>query len=305
MTRVQDVLGEHQDAIVAGNEITGLLERQTDAPAPAFQRAAHRLLDGQAEAARVSSRCVLRRLGQARPEAVAPMALDHRLTAESPEDTIPPNESQRPRASRTTCRIRRPNRPDRLATPGAGSSRRTRSAGWMSSPRPPPARSSTTAARSTSAAEVAWSGSRRIRPGIRRRLPRPGTMGLVVLNPTFAATAPPAPARRARATPARCTREIIRDRPGALPDLRHGAGADDGRGRRRGRPRAGRHDPAVLDLRGAHGPAAPPLDGRDDPRARAGPHGSGAGRWSGSSSPWRRRSSSGADGRSSSGRGPR
>jgi CHAD domain-containing protein len=49
-TRVQDVLGEHQDAIVAGNEVAGLLERQPDDAD--FGRAARRLLDGQAEAAR-------------------------------------------------------------------------------------------------------------------------------------------------------------------------------------------------------------------------------------------------------------
>jgi hypothetical protein len=49
-TRVQDVLGEHQDAIVAGNEVAGLRDRQPDDPE--FERAARRLLDGQAEAAR-------------------------------------------------------------------------------------------------------------------------------------------------------------------------------------------------------------------------------------------------------------
>ena len=36
-----------------------------------------------------------------------------------------------------------------------------------------------------------------------------------------------------------------------LPDLRHGAGAGDGHGRRRSQPRAGRHDAAVLDRPGA------------------------------------------------------
>jgi CHAD domain-containing protein len=51
-TRVQDVLGEHQDAILAGNEVAGLLEHQTDASSPAFEQAAHHLLEGQAEAAR-------------------------------------------------------------------------------------------------------------------------------------------------------------------------------------------------------------------------------------------------------------
>jgi CHAD domain-containing protein len=48
-TRVQDVLGEHQDAIVAGQVIAGLLAR--DVGRPAFERAAHRLVEGQAEAA--------------------------------------------------------------------------------------------------------------------------------------------------------------------------------------------------------------------------------------------------------------
>lgn len=49
-TRVQDVLGEHQDAIVAGEEVARLLEWKVDGPA--FERAANRLLEGQAEAAR-------------------------------------------------------------------------------------------------------------------------------------------------------------------------------------------------------------------------------------------------------------
>lgn len=51
-TRVQDVLGEHQDAIVAGQEVARLLERKADGPA--FERDGNRLLEGQAEAARVS-----------------------------------------------------------------------------------------------------------------------------------------------------------------------------------------------------------------------------------------------------------
>lgn len=51
-TRVQDVLGEHQDAIVAGQEVAGLLERH--AGGPAFEDAAKRLVEGQAEAARTS-----------------------------------------------------------------------------------------------------------------------------------------------------------------------------------------------------------------------------------------------------------
>jgi CHAD domain-containing protein len=49
-TRVQDILGEHQDAIVAGHELAALLERHSDGPS--FEHAAHRLLDGQGEAAR-------------------------------------------------------------------------------------------------------------------------------------------------------------------------------------------------------------------------------------------------------------
>lgn len=51
-TRVQDVLGEHQDAIVAGQEVAALIERQPDGPS--FRHAAERLLEGQAEAARTS-----------------------------------------------------------------------------------------------------------------------------------------------------------------------------------------------------------------------------------------------------------
>jgi CHAD domain-containing protein len=49
-TRIQDVLGEHQDAIVAGNELDELLGRHGDDRA--FAAAARRLLDRQAEAAR-------------------------------------------------------------------------------------------------------------------------------------------------------------------------------------------------------------------------------------------------------------
>jgi CHAD domain-containing protein len=51
-SRVQDVLGEHQDAIVAGKEIGDVLARHADDPS--FERAAHRLLDGQVEAARAA-----------------------------------------------------------------------------------------------------------------------------------------------------------------------------------------------------------------------------------------------------------
>jgi CHAD domain-containing protein len=49
-TRVQDVLGEHQDAVVAGHEVASILARHSDDRA--FQQAAHLLLDGLAEAAR-------------------------------------------------------------------------------------------------------------------------------------------------------------------------------------------------------------------------------------------------------------
>ncbi len=48
-TRVQDVLGEHQDAIVAGQELRKLLERHDSGPA--FDHAARVLLDDQARAA--------------------------------------------------------------------------------------------------------------------------------------------------------------------------------------------------------------------------------------------------------------
>ncbi len=90
-----------------------------------------------------------------------------------------------------------------------------------------------------------------------------------------------------------------------VPDLRDGPGTDDRHGRRRGRSRAGRHDPAILDQPGPDRPALAPLDGRDDPgpgarfhrgRSDAGPCPArpGDSRWS-----------SGAGGRSSSGPGPR
>jgi CHAD domain-containing protein len=49
-TRVQDTLGEHQDAVVAGNELAGLLARHSGGSN--FERAARRLMEGQAEAAR-------------------------------------------------------------------------------------------------------------------------------------------------------------------------------------------------------------------------------------------------------------
>jgi hypothetical protein len=49
-TRVQDLLGEHQDAVVAGHEVARLLARH--AGGPAFESAARRLLDTQARAAR-------------------------------------------------------------------------------------------------------------------------------------------------------------------------------------------------------------------------------------------------------------
>ncbi len=49
-TRIQDILGEHQDAVVAAHELEELLGRHGDNPA--FAEAARRLLDGQAEAAR-------------------------------------------------------------------------------------------------------------------------------------------------------------------------------------------------------------------------------------------------------------
>jgi CHAD domain-containing protein len=48
-TRVQDVLGEHQDAVVAGHELAGLAVRYP--LGPEFEEAARRVLDGQHEAA--------------------------------------------------------------------------------------------------------------------------------------------------------------------------------------------------------------------------------------------------------------
>jgi CHAD domain-containing protein len=51
-TRVQDVLGDHQDAIVAGHEVSGLLRRRSEGPD--FERAALPLREGQAEAARIA-----------------------------------------------------------------------------------------------------------------------------------------------------------------------------------------------------------------------------------------------------------
>jgi CHAD domain-containing protein len=51
-TRVQDTLGEHQDAVVACNELAGLLARHGGGSD--FERAARRLMEGQAEAARAA-----------------------------------------------------------------------------------------------------------------------------------------------------------------------------------------------------------------------------------------------------------
>jgi CHAD domain-containing protein len=51
-TRVQDVLGEHQDAVVAGRELAALLSRHADGPE--FEQAARRMLYGQEEAARAA-----------------------------------------------------------------------------------------------------------------------------------------------------------------------------------------------------------------------------------------------------------
>lgn len=51
-TRVQDLLGEHQDAIVAGHELAGLLARHSDGPT--FEHAARRVLHGQERAAQAA-----------------------------------------------------------------------------------------------------------------------------------------------------------------------------------------------------------------------------------------------------------
>jgi CHAD domain-containing protein len=51
-TRIQDILGEHQDAVVAGHELASLIERHADNAS--FTEAARRLLDGQADAARTA-----------------------------------------------------------------------------------------------------------------------------------------------------------------------------------------------------------------------------------------------------------
>jgi hypothetical protein len=48
-TRVQEVLGEHQDAVVAGHELAGLLAG--DPHELDFDQAGRRVLDGQQEAA--------------------------------------------------------------------------------------------------------------------------------------------------------------------------------------------------------------------------------------------------------------
>jgi CHAD domain-containing protein len=51
-TRIQEVLGEHQDAVVAGNEVAAILARHSEDPE--FAEAAQRLVDGQAEAAQAA-----------------------------------------------------------------------------------------------------------------------------------------------------------------------------------------------------------------------------------------------------------
>ena len=94
-------------------------------------------------------------------------------------------------------------------------------------------------------------------------------------------------------------------RAGRLPDLRHGARAQDRRGRGGAERRVPRHAPPVLDQRRAVA-AAPGLGhGRPPARAWAGPRDLRAGWRTGSSWRWRRRSCSGPAGRSSSAAGPR
>ena len=93
-------------------------------------------------------------------------------------------------------------------------------------------------------------------------------------------------------------------RAGDLPEVRHGAGADDSAGRGGGRLRTARHDPPVLGGRGPHAAGLRPRDGADDPGCRS-RHWLADGGRTGSDSPWRRRSCSGPGGRSSFGPGRR
>ncbi len=99
--------------------------------------------------------------------------------------------------------------------------------------------------------------------------------------------------------------EIVRDCAGRVPDLRHGARAAHGDGGRGAEPRAGRHDAPVHRRRAARRAGVSPDDGRHGPRD--GPrrtHRSG-GHELDRPGARRRRSCSGAAGRSSSAAGRR
>ena len=99
--------------------------------------------------------------------------------------------------------------------------------------------------------------------------------------------------------------EIVRDGR-AVPDLRHGAGADDGSRRGRPNPELDRHDPAVLGLPGPHGSACCSGDGGDDSRpARCFSISVGPGRCLDPARAGDARWSSGAAGRSSNAAGRR
>ncbi len=79
-TRIQDILGEHQDAVVAGHELASLSSGRPTTPS--FTAAARRLLDGQADAARASREEFFDAWDKIRPQEVAAMAQDRRESQE-------------------------------------------------------------------------------------------------------------------------------------------------------------------------------------------------------------------------------
>ena len=99
----------------------------------------------------------------------------------------------------------------RMASPGIPS------AAWTWSPRPPRARSSTTAAPSTSAAAIAWRSSRPIRRVMRRPAARSRIPALLSSTPPCRPLWHRRPRPPARATPARCIRRSSAIGPGACP----------------------------------------------------------------------------------------
>ena len=168
-TRVQDVLGEHQDAVVAGQCSPS---SSPGAPtAPAFDARPPPPARWPGRSGPCRPRGVLRRLGPARPQEGAAMARSAKAV-QGPTSVQPiatprdmSHDEHRPRSPRhhpirrATAVTGHADRCGPRQGPGLRDGRR--------SPRRPRARSSTTAGPSISAAGIAWSNSRPIRRGMR------------------------------------------------------------------------------------------------------------------------------------------